>query len=674
MILDSNMLKKAAVACTMIGFPLLVATAAPVLNQFDDAGRLGQLLIRLIPVSIVMLVLMFLALKARNGLRFEPAGRNPWRWGHDLVIPASVSIALVAISFWPMSNWATHLYGGVGDNFNWRWQIWRFSEELRQWNLIPTEFDDVVAPYGVDLRLNDGYLGMYIGGLWNLVLRPTLAYNVTVATAMLLTFWSSRRLSLLISSNRMIALFASLAAASAPVFTIRYYGHLNLSFAFVLFLVAEQSLKLLSRTPPQVLKTAVVVILAFLSSFYIFVISVIVVAVVSLIRLSQSSSKSDIFRTGLRLTTMGAIILSAISPFVIARVQHDRQEAEAGAPASSARTEEYMYYSVDPRLFYLPAFDSPMNPPTFVELRQTLSPNQVESTPFPGYLFIVAVGATVFVASQWTRLIALLWAIFTLLPMGPALIWGAKPDVVPYFPKAIVTSPVGDAISWLPYQFFSLVSGLSALRTPNRFAMALPVIGVVSLALFWRSQSTHKLPAKARLLIPVIMVLLIVPNIRTERPWYQDGYSEAISTVFREIRDDQTGRSVAVGGDNCLKNTNTVNTQIVHRHAMVGCQTFSAAVPWYSGIKEYKSNIGLASIQCDSRVFGLSQTEFQAQVAINRNNLDELAHGLNVGWVLIDKQYMCDDNPSRRLEVLSGLDSNAFKMAEDDRYIIYSID
>lgn len=666
-------LSRAVVAGGVIGVPLMFTSVAPALNRLNEGGRLGLWLVRLVPASALILGLMVLVFRSRRSLTFEPATRNRWHWGYDLVVPATACLLLVALSFWPISNWATQLYGGTGDNFNWRWQIWRFGQELRQGSLVPTTFDDVVAPYGVDLRLNDGYLGMYIGGMWNLLLRPTLAYNVTVASAMVLSFWASRRLSLFISPNRMLALLAGIASATAPVFTIRYYGHLNLSFAFVLFLVAQQCLMLLRPQSPRVWRLALVVVLAFLSSFYVFVITAIVVAIAALVRLSQCPNRAEVVRTGLRLVAIGGIVMAAISPFLVARLQHESKEAQAGAPAASARTEEYMYYSVDPRLFYVPAHDSPANPPAVVDLRQSLSPNQVESTPFPGYVFIGAVGAIVFVASRWKWLIALLWSIFTLLPMGPTLIWGADPNVVPFFPKAIVNTLENGATSWLPYQFFTFVPGLSALRAPNRFAMALPVVGVIALAMVWRSRTVRHRTLPGGVLIPVALAILIVPNIRTERPWYPSEYSKTITTALETIRADQSNRTVAVGGDNCLRNTNTVNTQIIHRHPMVGCQTFSAAIPWYSGIQEYKSNLGLASIQCESRVFGLSSTEFIESIPPDATTLSELATGLNVGWILIDKNHMCDDNPARREQLLSALDEHATKMAEDNRYLIFSI-
>ena len=661
----------AAVAVVLV--PMLVALLAVPMNALYDSGRIGRIFVRAVPMHLVVIGLVVGTVVAGRRIVFVPAERNRPSWLLDRVIPALGALMIAVVIFWPVSRWGSFLYGGAGDNYNWRWQIWRFGQELRHWHLFPTRFDDVVAPYGVDLRLNDGYVGMYIGGLWNLVSGPTFAYNLTVVTAIVLNFWSARRLSLRISSNRAVAFLAAVAAATSPSFTLRYYGHLNLCFTFVVFLVAAEALDLLRESRIRVVQPTLLIALSFLSSFYFFVLASLVYFGVAVVRMARNTDRAGLVRDTLRILAVGTIVLIVVSPFVVARLQHDNREKLAGAPAATARTDEYMYYSADPRFFYVPSYDSRVQLPGVAELRAASSPNTVENTPFPGFLFIAAIGLLVLTVPRWRWLMGSLWSLLTVMALGPTLVYGAAKGLAYWFPRAIVDSPGGIAVSWLPYQDLAHLPGLTALRTPNRFAMALPVVGVIALALVARHSASVLTRRRFATAATLVAVLLLAPNLRSSSPWWNSGYSRPVSGALDSIRADRSDRRVVVAGDNCLMTMGAVNTQIEHHHPMIGCQTFSAAMPWYSDLSEYKSNVGLASIQCDSRVFGQVPTKMTRTVEPTASTLASLARDLRVGWVIVDKAHICAGDPARQGAIVGALDAHARLLAQDPAYAIYAL-
>ena len=658
-------------ALVVVLVPMVIALFAVPMNVLYDSGHFGRMFVRAVPMHFVVLALVVGAFVAGRRIRFEPAVRNPRSGLLDLFIPAVGALAIAVLTFWPVSRWNSFLYGGIGDNYNWRWQIWRFGQELRHWHLFPTRFDDVVVPDGVDLRLNDGYVGMYVGGLWNLIGGPTFAYNLSLVTAVVLNFWSARRLSLRLSPNRTIAFVAAIAAATSPSFTLRYYGHLNLCFTFVMFLVAAEALELLRETRVRILVPALLLVIAFLSSFYFFVLSSFIYFGVAVIRIGRS--REDLRRDATRVALVGTIVLFLVSPFVLARLHHDSREIAAGAPAATARTDEYMYYSADPRFFYVPPYDSRVHLPGVTELRASSSPNTVENTPFPGFLFIAAIGLVMLLVPRWRWVLGSMWSLLVVLALGPTLIFGADKDLPFWFPRAIVDSAGGSGVSWLPYQDFSRIPGLTALRTPNRFAMALPVIGVIAIALLARSLAPRLRSRRAASVMLLLMALLLAPNLRSSSPWWNTDYSTGINNALRTIRMDKSDKRVVVAGDNCLNTMGSVNTQIVHRHPMIGCQTFSAAMPWYSKLSDYKSNIGLASIQCDSRTFGQVPTSQTGTVEPSASTIESLAADLQVGWVIVDRSHICSANPVRREQILDALSTYGRLMADDTSYAVYSI-
>lgn len=657
-----------------VSLPIILYLVSPFFDAVNDSGVWGRRFIQWVPIHLAIVSLVVILVIQLRNKTFELAPQLSFKSHRTSnLIAISVLLVVIAVMLWPISKWNSNLFGGTGDSYNWRWQLWRFGQELKNWHLFPTRFNDVVVPDGVDLRLNDGYLGMYIGGFWNLLFGATLAYNFTIATAISLNYWFARKISLLISDSNLIAILAGIASATAPCIAIRYPGHVNLAFSFVLFPIAAEALRLFSNQQPRRIAPSFYLLLAFLSSFYFFILGSFIYFTAAFIRLTRSAEKRARVNTVLRFVCIGFIVGIAVSPFIFARLKHDSLEAKAGAPSVSARTDEYMYYSADPRTFYIPSFDAHLSPQYATTIRSQLSPNTVENTPFPGYLFLAAITLGIAYLKPWRWFIAGFWTLFSILALGPTLTYGPDPRISGFFPRALVDDAQRKAVPWLLYSDFTGLPGFTSLRTPNRFSFALPVIGTVALAMLAKKYKEQIFNKKIFFSLLGASALCLLPNWRSSNYWFDTSYSSSINSALMQIRADQTNSAVIVAGDNCLLTIGLDNLQIVHRHPMIGCQTFSAAMPWYSKLQKYKSNRGLASIQCDSTYFGMVPTNFKQSVSPTLSTLTELRTDLNVSYVVVDKKHLCTGNMARAEEIKKTLDVNAQLIGDDSTYAIYKL-
>ena len=109
---------------------------------------------------------------------------------------------------------------------------WRVGELISSWHLLPTDIPDAVWPYGSSLLTGDGYLPVYIGGLWNLALLPVLAFNFATLTAIGLNFWGGRTLATRLSDRRAVWIITAIAFATAPSIGLRFFGHYTFEWAF----------------------------------------------------------------------------------------------------------------------------------------------------------------------------------------------------------------------------------------------------------------------------------------------------------------------------------------------------------------------------------------------------------------------------------------------------------
>lgn len=670
----STSYKSFLTAVLVVLAPLGLVPVSTVVDYVGDQGDLGKLVIRVVPSAL--LIVLLAALIYRDGSQEEPADfgfgdeaerRTFLSLAASVLVPFGISL----IMFWPVSNWSARLFGGLGDGYNWRWQIWRFGQELGQGNLFPTRFDDVIAPYGANLLLNDGFLSMYVGGFWNLLVGATLAYNLTLVTSVFLNFWAAEKLAFRISASRNLALLGGFLFCTAPVLTVRQTGHLNLCFPFVMCLVALEGHHLIETGRVRLARVAPLLILAFLSSFYFFISSLFLMAIMFCFRVSRDlrHHRRNIRPALLSLSASLILVVIVISPFLVSRLLHDSREIAAGAPVASARVDEYMMYSADPRMFVAPPGDSRFINELSSSIRTDSSPNTVENTPFTGFSLIVSVLLCLIVARKSRGLIAALWLFFSLLALGPTLIWGSRDDFVNFVPRSIVEDSSSDPVSWLPYSFLTKMPGLTALRTPNRFSMVLAVVGVLALALAYREFVKKGLSLRTRSLLACLALLGTLFNVRQSDYWYSTEYMSADRKALEIIRADESKSNVLIAGQDCLATIFLVNLQIEHRHPMIGCQTFSAAVPWYSGLDDYKVSRELPAFLCEPSRFG-NATLLPARTDLDPvQMLESLGQTLRVGYVVFPKKFPCLSS-ERTSQILSLMRSSDSVLVDSDTFLI----
>ena len=76
----------------------------------------------------------------------------------------------------------TQILGAGDDARYYTWLGWRIGQLIAHGHVVPFHVGDVIPPFGLDLRLLDGYLPSYVSGLFNLVVGPVLAFNLTFVT------------------------------------------------------------------------------------------------------------------------------------------------------------------------------------------------------------------------------------------------------------------------------------------------------------------------------------------------------------------------------------------------------------------------------------------------------------------------------------------------------------
>jgi len=104
--------------------------------------------------------------------------RRRWSWpslAEGVAYASAIAVVLGAAVLHP----ATRLAGRSDDARYYTWLGWRIGRLIAHGHLVPGRIPDVIAPFGLDLRLLDGYLPSYVSGLFNVVFGPVLSYNLT---------------------------------------------------------------------------------------------------------------------------------------------------------------------------------------------------------------------------------------------------------------------------------------------------------------------------------------------------------------------------------------------------------------------------------------------------------------------------------------------------------------
>ena len=114
-------------------------------------------------------------------------------------------------------------------------------------HLVPFHVGDVIHPFGLDLRLLDGYLPSYVSGLFNLVAGPILAFNLTFVVGAILNVLAARHLASRLTPSRVVQTIAAVAFLTAPPIALNVQlGLLPLFFAFTAPLLIADALDVVS--------------------------------------------------------------------------------------------------------------------------------------------------------------------------------------------------------------------------------------------------------------------------------------------------------------------------------------------------------------------------------------------------------------------------------------------
>jgi len=158
---------------------------------------------------------------------------------------------------------------GSGDPWSMVWLHWRLADMIKSGNLLPWHIPDAIFPFGLDLRVSDSHLPVAIGTTWALVVPPLLAYNLALATGVVLNMLAARRLARLFITDRIPVIVVSLAFATAPALALRTFGHFTLAIAFTAPLLIAEGVEI-ARGDRGVnpLRIAGLLFLAYLSGIY----------------------------------------------------------------------------------------------------------------------------------------------------------------------------------------------------------------------------------------------------------------------------------------------------------------------------------------------------------------------------------------------------------------------
>lgn len=516
---------------------------------------------------------------------------------------------------------------GGGDAWNVVWINWRLAEMIKSGNLVPWHIPDAIHPFGLDLRVSDGNLPIVIGTLWAVVFPPVLAFNVSLFTGVVLNMLAARRLARLFLADRLAIILVALAFATAPAIAMRTFGHFVLVFAFAGPLLIAEAIEI-SRgdRDPSVLRIAALLFLAYLSNIYMLIPAGLAFMVVLLF------SRQPRHR---RIRSLGTAALASLltlllmSPFIYARLQLERAEADAGA-ITTLSDEAFLYSGDAYSVVAQPVsstFEVPWNPP----LRDQFIPNTLEATVFPGFILLLGMAGLLFTRSRhrWALVASAagLW-VFTL---GPGL--------------SVDGNLVFGQTGWLPYQALLSVPGLGALRTPNRFSFVLAAVLTAALAIvlaaFWRRWSRQ-----ARIGALVAGAILLALNLQLPvNNAVQPTQDDEIAVLEAVAAGAEPGDTVMIVPNDCHGRVGiTAGWQITHELPFVGCQGNTASLALYSEMDAYMTE-PMAALRCQPEAFARrTGLEHSPTLQVLPDHVPEIRDAFGVRFLLVDKQMVAEDD------------------------------
>jgi hypothetical protein len=333
---------------------------------------------------------------------------------------AEVGVYAVAVVLvvWPgILHLRTQILGAGDDARYYAWLGWRMGRQIAGGHVVPFHAAGVIHPFGLDLRLLDGYLPSYVSGLFNLVAGPVLALNLTFVTGAIANVLGARALARRLSARRLVHVVAAVAFVTAPPIALNVQlGLLPLFWAFTAPLLVADALDVLSgaaRVRP--LRLAGLLALAYLCSVYFLVFGGLAYAVIVAFAAWRERRMRFVWSTAAAV----AVTVIVLSPFIVPRVRFDHAESSGGIDTELVADSNF--FSADAAsVVAQPTRSTFLLPrPSFVEKSIVRLPDvryAIEATVFPGLVPLVGLG--VFLARRRRSRLPLATSIGVLFVFG----------------------------------------------------------------------------------------------------------------------------------------------------------------------------------------------------------------------------------------------------------------
>jgi hypothetical protein len=550
--------------------------------------------------------------------------RRP-RWsGPAFAEWAVYALAIVLVLGPGLLHAGTRLVGRSDDGRYYAWLGWAIGRLIAHGHVVPLRIPNVIAPFGLDLRLVDGYLPSYVSGLFNLVFGPFLSYNLTFATGAVLNLLAARSLARRLTPYRLVHVIAAVAFVTAPPIALNVQvGLLPLFWAFSLPLLVGDAIGVVTkRSDVRPLRLALLLVVAYLCSVYFVVFGGLAYGLI----VGVAALRRRTWRIPIAAAVAAVIALVVLTPFLVSRVRFDRSEKQRGADTQLVGDSNL--FSADAlSIVAQPRRSTVLLPrPTTVDesLLRLIDPtNTLEWTIFPGLLLLV--GGGLFLARRDARRIPIVVAagVLWVFALGPSLKVGGS----------FLWEHAGKPVSWLPYRLVLAVPALGALRAPFRTGYVLVAVLVAATAIaLHRLLASH--PSRA-VLVAIGSAVLLATNLLLPLPSDTLGVSapekRALRAVARIAHKRDTLMSVPADCDPAF-----VALQTLHRAPVVGCAGSFAANPWRSELA-YVRSTAFAKLRCDRASYGRIATPDRGGEPFALADVTQLRREFGVRFLVVDR-------------------------------------
>jgi hypothetical protein len=536
--------------------------------------------------------------------------------------------AAILLVVWPgILHARTQILGAGDDARYYTWLGWRMGRLIAHGHLVPFHVGDVIHPFGLDLRLLDGYLPSYVSGLFNLFVGPILAFNLTFVTGAILNIVAARSLARRCSSSRLVWTVAAIAFLTAPPIALNVQlGLLPLFWAFSAPLLIGDALDVVTGARPvRPVRLALLLALAYLCSVYFLVFGALAYGVIVAVAAVRDRSWRMI---GSAATAVGLAVIVLV-PFIVPRIQFDHRESAHGVD-TELLADSNLFSADAVSVIAQPTRSTLLLPrPTFVEKSIVRLPDvryAIEATIFPG--FVLLAGFVVFLLRRDRRRLPLV------LSAGVLFVFGLGPSLK--IAGNFVWKHGDTPVSFLPYRLLLVVPGLGALRAPVRVEYVLVAVLVAATAIALQ-RILDAAPGR-RWLVGALAGALLATNLLVPLPTTGTTTTpESRAALHRIATSARTGDTVLRVPADC--DPSFVSLQVFHHAPVVGCAGSFAANPW-SKLRTIADDPSVAKLRCDRTTYGRLATDGSNPGLLTASDLDALRRRQGVRFLVIDRSKL----------------------------------